>query len=233
MKPVRIIRHQDWIEAGHLTNTLERRGIPYEVVALDEGRTVPQETGDVSALAFLGCTHSLTEDADWMRDEIALIRKAADAGLPILGHCFGSQLISAAFGGEIVPMSQKEIGWHRVKIADSEAARSWCGDTEDPEILIWHHDAFTLPEGADPLYSTDFCPDQAFAIGDRIVGTVAHVEATPQLLKTWLQVYGDDIDQISETVQSADDIRADLEGRCARMHVLTDRLYDKWIGTFM
>ncbi|MFD0987924.1 type 1 glutamine amidotransferase [Methyloligella solikamskensis] len=232
MKPVRIIRHQDWVEAGHLTDTLERRGIPYEVVALDEGRPVPQQTDDVSALAFLGCTNSLTEDADWMRDEIALIRKAAEADVPILGHCFGSQLISAAFGGKIEPMSQKEIGWHRVSLADSDAARAWFGDLEDPEILIWHHDAFTLPEGADSLYSTDFCPDQAFAIGDTIVGTVAHVEATPQLLKTWLQVYGDDIDEISDTVQSADEIRKDIEGRCARMHALTDRLYDKWIATF-
>ncbi len=232
MKPIRIIRHQDWVPAGHLTDTLERRGLPYEVVALDEGRDVPQEIDDISALAFLGCSHSLTEDADWMRDEIKLIRKAADAGLPILGHCFGSQLISVAFGGSVAPMSQKEIGWHRIEMADTDAAKKWCGDVTDPEILIWHHDAFTLPDGAEPLYSTNFCPDQAFSIGDNIVATVAHVEVTPPMLQRWLDVYGDDIDEISETVQGPDEIRRDIEGRCARMHKLTDHMYDKWIATF-
>ncbi|HEX2237761.1 MAG TPA: hypothetical protein VHJ19_05260 [Gammaproteobacteria bacterium] len=36
MKPIRIFRHEEWIKAGHLTDTLARRGVPYELIAIDD-----------------------------------------------------------------------------------------------------------------------------------------------------------------------------------------------------
>ena len=96
------------------------------------------------------------------------------------------------------------------------------------EILIWHHDAFSLPPGAAPLYSSAFCPEPAYAIGNA-VATVAHPEVTPAMLEEWLRIYGYDIVPCA-SVQPVEHIRLRLPERCLAMHrIFTDRLYDAWL----
>lgn len=230
MKPIRIFRHEDWIKAGHLTDTLERRDIPYELVAIYEGMSVPDRVDDVSGLAFLGGTMSVNDPLPWIDDELRLIRRSAERRLPVLGHCLGSQLISKALGGVVQPMPAKEIGWHGVTLLDNPATREWLSDVPRTlDILVWHHDAFTLPEGATPLYSSRFCPDQAFVI-DNMVATVAHVEVTSSLLEEWLDIYGYDLDPVSDSVQSVEEVGRNLEERIPAMQQLTNAIYDWWLG---
>ena len=229
MKPVRIFRHEHWIKAGYLTETLERRGIPYELVAIDQGTPVPHSIDDVSGLAFLGGTMSVNDPFPWIEDELRLIRQAAEHKLPVLGHCFGSQLISKALGGTVSPMPVKEIGWHTIELVDNAVTREWFDELpQRMKVLIWHHDAFTLPDGATPLYTSRFCPDQAFAL-DNMIATVAHIEVTETLLQEWLEIYGHDLAPISESVQSAEEVGCDLDKRVPTMQRLTDRLYDGWL----
>jgi GMP synthase-like glutamine amidotransferase len=230
MKPIRIFRHEDWIEAGHLTDTLSRRGIPYQLVAIDQDEPVPQTVDDVAGLAFLGGTMSVNDPLPWIDDELRLIRHAKKKRLPVLGHCFGSQLISKALGGVVQPMAAKEIGWHTVTLLDNAATRNWlAGVPRTLDILIWHHDAFTLPAGATPLYRSRFCPNQAFVI-DNMIATVAHVEVTGALLRKWLTIYGYDLEPVSDRVQSVEEVDRDLEARVASMQRLTNALYDEWLS---
>jgi GMP synthase-like glutamine amidotransferase len=230
MKPIRIFRHEDWIKAGHLTDTLARRGVPYELVAIDEGMSVPDSVDDVSGLAFLGGTMSVNDPLPWIDDELRLIRRARDKRLPVLGHCLGSQLISKALGGVVRPMTAKEIGWHKVTLLDNPVTREWLHEVPSTlDVLIWHHDAFTLPEGATPLYSSQFCPNQAFVI-DNMIATVAHVEVTSGLLREWLEIYGYDLDPISDSVQPIAEVKRDLEQRVPAMQRLTNALYDGWLA---
>jgi GMP synthase-like glutamine amidotransferase len=230
VKPIRIFRHEDWIKPGRLAEYLSARKVPWEIVKIDQGEKVPLSTGEVSGLAFLGGTMSANDGYDWLAAELELIRMAADEGVPMLGHCLGSQLIAKALGGTVAPMPQKEIGWHEVRKADNPVARDWLGAVPDRlDIFIWHHDAFTLPPGAAPLYSSAHCPVQAFAVGNT-VATVAHVEVTAPMMEEWLAIFGYDIEPVSESVQPIDKIRENLAERCATMHRLfTDRLYDAWL----
>lgn len=230
MKPIHIIRHEDWIKAGHLTDTLDKRGIPHTLTAIDQKDPVPQSVDSMSGLALLGCTYSVNDGYTWADEEVTLIRRALDADIPVLGHCFGSQLISKALGGDVYTMSAKEIGWHPVNRIRSPEADKWLRDAPDQfEILIWHHDAFTIPAGATPLYQSSFCPDQAFVYGDN-VATVAHLEVTVKLLEDWLEIYGYDLQPVSETVQSPETVRSNIDQRVRQMHGITDRLYDKWLA---
>lgn len=230
MKPIRIFRHEDWISPGRVAEYLDARGIPWELVAIDQGEAVPQRVDDVSGLVFLGGTMSVNDGHPWLAEEMRLIRTAAARDLPMLGHCMGSQLIASALGGTVAPMSAKEIGWFEVRQLDNPVAREWLREVpERVEILIWHHEAFTLPPGAVPLYSTDHCPEQAYAIGNT-VATVAHPEVTGPLLEDWLRIYGYDVEPVSATVQGVERIRERLPERCAAMHrAFTDRLYDAWL----
>jgi GMP synthase-like glutamine amidotransferase len=185
----------------------------------------------VAGLVFLGGTMSVNDGHLWLADEIRLIRSAAAQDLPMLGHCLGSQLIAKALGGTVAPMSAKEIGWHPVHRADNPVARDWLEAVpESVELLIWHHEAFTLPPGASPLLSGEHCAEQAYAIGNT-VATVAHPEVTGRMLEDWLRIYGHDIEPLSPSVQGIGRIRERLGERCAAMHrTFTDRLYDSWIA---
>jgi hypothetical protein len=134
-------------------------------------------------------------------------------------------------GGTVAPMPAKEIGWYQVTRSKRAEAEAWLSDLPDQfEILIWHHDAFTLPPGAVPLYSSQFCPDQAFALGNTLA-TVSHIEVTAPLLREWIDIYGDDIEPVSPSVQEKEKILDRLDQRVQDMHaVVTDRLYDRWLS---
>ena len=231
MKPIRIFRHQGWVGAGRIIETLTVMELPFEIVAIDQGDLVPAMVDDVSALVFLGGTMSVNDPLPWIEDELSLIREGQGRGVPMLGHCLGSQLISKALGGRVAPMPAKEIGWHTVTRSQNPVADAWlAGMPEQFEILVWHHDAFTLQPGAFPLYSSPFCADQAFVV-DNTLATVAHIEVTAPLLREWLKIYGYDLQPVSESVQKAEQITQHLDERVRRMHAtLTDRLYARWLS---
>lgn len=231
MRPIRIFRHEDWVGAGRVTDTLALLGLPFEFVAIDQGDRVPLSVDDVSALVFLGGTMSVNDPLPWIDEEMSVIRAGQARGVPMLGHCLGSQLISKALGGVVRPMPAKEIGWHTVTRSKNPVADVWlAGIPEQFEILIWHHDAFTLPTGASSLYSSRFCRDQAFVLGNTLA-TVAHIEVTGPLLREWLEIYGYDIQPVSESVQNLEQITHCLDERVQRMHAtLTDCLYLRWLS---
>jgi len=230
MKPIRIFQHQHWVGPGRIVERLRHGNLPFEIISIDNGDRVPATVDDVSAMVFLGGTMSVNDPLPWIEDEFALIREGQRRGIPILGHCLGSQLISKAMGGSVSPMPAKEIGWHRVTRNRSAEVDGWLAGAPDQfEILIWHHDAFTLPPGAIPLYSSAFCLDQAFVLGNTLA-TVAHIEVTAPLLREWLEIYGDDVRPISASVQSIEQILHRVDDRVQQMHAtVTDRLYERWL----
>ena len=229
MKPIRIFRHEDWINPGRLGEYLDAHHIPWTLVRVDQGDSIPKRLDDISALVFLGGTMSVNDDYPWLAEEMALIRRAAARDVPMLGHCMGSQLIARALGGVVEPMKAKEIGWYEVRKLDNPTARQWLGAMPERfEILIWHHDAFSLPPGAAPLYSSAYCPEQAYAVGNT-VATVAHPEVTIAMLEEWLRIYGYDIVPCA-SVQPIEQLRERMPERCSAMHrIFTDRLYDAWL----
>ena len=229
MKEIWIFQHEDWIGAGYLGEILKFHDIPHRYFSIEGGDCVPEQlNNDVAALVFLGGTMSVNDGLPWMEKELSLIRQADESNRPVLGHCLGSQLISRALGGHITKMPSKEIGWHRVVRENNVVAKKWFSGIKDKQtILIWHHDAFSVPPGASSLYQSDHCNCQAFAKGN-ILGTVAHIELNVETMKSWLQIYGHDIQPISQSVQQIEEISENLQGKMRVMHTLTNAFYRRW-----
>ncbi len=231
MKKILIFRHESWVGAAYFTDLLTELGIAFELIRIDQNEIIPQHLADdVAGLVFLGGTMSVNDSLPWIEQSLNLIQLAQQKKFPVLGHCLGSQLISKALGGTVSPMPNKEIGWHSIRFADNDTARQWRGHLPDGmKIMIWHHEEFSIPRGAEPLYATQHCHNQAFAI-DNMVATVAHVELSEQLLNEWLDAYGDDIEPNDGSVQAIAEIKCNIKDKMAEMHTLSDSFYIKWLA---
>ena len=119
----------------------------------------------------------------WIRDEIDFLRRGHEAGVPILGICFGGQALAAALGGAVIPSSRPEVGWSPVTTSRPDLV-------EVGPWFQWHGDRWVLPEGVDPIASTEIS-DQAFVVG-RSLGVQFHPELTPSMLDGWLGNGGDE-----------------------------------------
>jgi GMP synthase (glutamine-hydrolysing) len=121
----------------------------------------------------------------WVRHELAIIEARLGADKPVLGICLGAQMIARAAGARVYPVAT-EIGFGPITL--SEAGRHSCLAPfgEEPLSLHWHGDSFDLPEGADHLASTQATPNQAFALGPKVLGVQFHPEFGLGPIEPWL-----------------------------------------------
>ena len=122
MKPVAVFRHATTEGPGYFATYLARHDVPWRVLKVDEGEAVPGNPREFSGLVFMGGPMSVNDDLPWLVPAQQLIRSAVDAGIPVLGHCLGGQLIAKALGGVVTRNPVKEIGWGRVDIVRNAAA---------------------------------------------------------------------------------------------------------------
>ncbi len=229
MNPVAILRHSPGEGPGCLAAYLEDNRIDWTLLKVDAGAAAPDSAGEYSGLVFMGGPMSVNDGLPWIPATLRLIRTAVEAGVPVLGHCLGAQLMSKALGGAVGPNPQKEIGWGRVDIADSGQARDWFGATRSFLSFHWHGETYTLPPGAACIASSPHCSNQAFVV-ERHLGMQCHVEMTPEMIRAWCESGKEELVRCAcPTVQNAREIQAHLQPRVAALNAVAARLYDRWI----
>jgi GMP synthase-like glutamine amidotransferase len=156
---------------------LRERDIPYEVHHAWEAPPPPVEGRPF--LASLGSEHSAGPGGPpWAGHEIQTMRRAVQAGVPVLGLCFGGQALALALGGDLAQASEPEIGWLPVEPEDDSVPPGpWAQ---------FHYEVIHLPPGARELARTPAGP-AAFRAGPH-TGTQFHPEATPERMSTWIRM---------------------------------------------
>lgn len=152
-------------------------GFELEELRIDGSVEFPSaEAFDV--VVSLGSVESVTDPSvPWVEPEAAMLRQAVAAGVPVLGICFGGQLLAHVLGGEVRRLLEPEFGWRDI-------------DTDDAALvppgpwLLWHEDAFSVPPGARELARNDLC-SQAFVVGPHL-GVQFHPEATVEIVVGWV-----------------------------------------------
>ncbi|TMK61761.1 MAG: hypothetical protein E6G52_09670 [Actinobacteria bacterium] len=105
--------------------------------------------------------------------------------MPVLGLCFGGQMLARVLGGEVYRGSESEIGWLPVRTSDPDLV------PEGPWFQ-WHFDVITAPPDAKVLAETDL-GTQAFVSG-RSLGLQFHPEVTPEIMDEWVRAYRHELD---------------------------------------
>ena len=181
MMRVVVIRHHDVDTAGFIAEAFEARGASLDVHLFPDDGPLPG-SGGVDRIVVMGAVSSVNDPDPWIAEEVVWLRAADAAGVPVLGICFGAQLLCAALGGRVEAMPGKEVGWFTVESADEDAvpAGPW---------LEFHEDRCLLPAGATVLARNDAAV-QAFRIG-RHLAVQFHPEVDGSLLKRWLDAHTD------------------------------------------
>ncbi|WP_455208481.1 type 1 glutamine amidotransferase [Kaarinaea lacus] len=229
MKPIAIFRHLECEGPGYFADFLDQHQLPHTLIRIDQNDSVPSSINAFSALVFMGGPMSVNDDLEWIAQEISLIQQAANIDMPLLGHCLGGQLIAKALGGTITKNPVKEIGWHSVTKQPNPVSDDWLASLPDNfEVFHWHGETFSLPDGASTLLSSQYCTNQAFAVGNTLA-LQCHVEMTTPMVKQWVAEYADELSTPSESLQSGELILENLEKKIKPLKSIADKIYQRWI----
>lgn len=154
--------------------------VPAEKAHSPAGEVTFADPTNYDVIVPLGATWAVYDPSlldTWVGAEMTMMRDAADAGIALLGVCFGGQLLAQAFGGTVARAPRPEIGWCEIS-------------SERPDLVPggpwfqWHHDRWTVPPGATQIATTAHA-SQAFVLG-RTLALQFHPEVDAELLKIWL-----------------------------------------------
>jgi GMP synthase-like glutamine amidotransferase len=225
-----VIQHDHVSPPGPIGDRLEERlvdvvlhqVVPEDSFAAPGVTTIFPEVTTFDLVVPMGAPWS-AYDAElvgsWVGPESDLLREADRAGVPVLGICFGGQLLAQAHGGSVVASPQPEIGWVSV-------------ESDEPELVPrgpwfqWHYDRWELPPGATEI-ARNAAASQAFALR-RNLAVQFHPELTAGMLHGWLDnggeahvvAFGLDPDELREVT------RAEEPAARARAAALVDAFLD-------
>jgi GMP synthase-like glutamine amidotransferase len=175
------ITHAELGSAGYVGDELERQGYRLEPVLRDGGLEWPSSHG-ADLVLVLGSDWSVYAPSTSARvdGEVAAVREAHERGVPVLGICFGAQVLAAALGGVVQPAERLELGWH-------------CVDPAHPAIepgpwMQWHGDTFTIPAGVEVLARSAVGPQAIRA--QRSLAVQFHPEVDVEIVSSWVDADG-------------------------------------------
>lgn len=173
----------------------------------------PEHVDEVDVWLITGSRDSVYDDLPWIRLLEDFVRAVHAARHPLVGICFGHQLVAQALGGETRAADRGwGVGVHESRIVSS---RPWLpGGAEAFALLCSHKDQVTrLPDGAELLATSDFCPVGAFTVGHHLLCFQGHPEFTVPYARDLLEfrrellgeaVHGEGMASLARSVHSVD-----------------------------
>jgi GMP synthase (glutamine-hydrolysing) len=161
-----------------------------------EGEELPAPH-ETDGLVITGSAAMVSEAEPWSERTAVWLRDAVEAGVPILGICFGHQLLAHALGGVVGPNPRgREIGTVSLALTDSAATDPLLGGL--PVRIDVHathlESVLDLPPGAQLLASSDLDPHHAFRMPGRPVwGVQFHPEFSAEVTRGYIVAKRDDM----------------------------------------
>ncbi|MGI9643776.1 MAG: type 1 glutamine amidotransferase [Ilumatobacteraceae bacterium] len=156
------------------------RDQPVETVDFAAHRgDLPASVDDCDGWVLGGGRPSVYDELDWICDAEAFVRAAVAAERPVVGICFGHQLVASALGGTV---ERADVGWG-LGALEYNVTRPvpWFGGRR-MTLIASHRDQVTeLPDGAEVWASAEYCPAAGMTIGERTWTLQGHPEFTAEI----------------------------------------------------
>src|SRR5256712_12291200 len=199
-----VLQHIGCEPLGLIEPALKERGMEYRYVLPFAAEPIPKALSGWDGLIALGGPMSANdgEHPGFIADELRLLTKVLEAGMPALGICLGAQLIAKAAGAEVTAGEEKEIGWYPLTLTEEgKKDRLLAGLPDTFPVFQWHGETFDVPRGAVRLAGSERYSNQAFRLGEQVYGLQFHLETTAPMIIEWLDLYRDEHAKCGGTVQ--------------------------------
>lgn len=230
MLPILIVCHARCEPPGYLCTYFDKMRVPYKKIHIDEQALSAIKLDEISGLVLMGGPHSVNDANPWITEELKLIQLAVAKDMPLMGVCFGAQMISKALGGSVSEAPAMETGWHQILVDKSRLPEPLLQSLPDRfEVFQWHEDTFTNPEGAIPVFCGSNIENQGYLLGS-VLTMQFHLEMTEHMIQEWLARYNDCLPMHLMSVQSWPEITERLHDRLDNLHLIADKVYGWWLA---
>lgn len=174
------LQHVPFEDLGSIGPWLEAAGYQITLTKFYESTSLPNPE-NFDLLIIMGGPMSVNDEErfPWLRTEKQFIRHSIEAGKAVLGICLGAQLIANCLGEPVYPNRRKEIGWFPIE-GLTHNNPSLFAFPPSIDVFHWHGDTFDLPDNAVLLARSKACENQAFQLGQTVIGLQFHLETTPE-----------------------------------------------------
>ncbi|AMD02078.1 glutamine amidotransferase-related protein [Halomonas chromatireducens] len=183
---------------------------------------IPDDIDAVDAWLTTGSKHGVNDGLAWVDDLCGFVRRLWEAGKPLVGICFGHQLMAKALGGAVVKSPK---GWGvGMSFNRVETGTEWMAPWQPSlDLLVSHQDQVSeLPLQTRVLAGSDFCPFYLIQIGAHFLGVQGHPEFT--------KPYSRDLMALRAELVGEERVR---EGEASLSAPVDDTLMVRWILNFM
>ncbi|QSQ13658.1 glutamine amidotransferase [Myxococcus landrumensis] len=166
--------------------TIGLKGYRFDILPVHRNAPLPPDARAYDAVMMTGSPLSVTRLEPWMERVSDFMVDVAEKGTPVLGVCFGHQLLARAYGGEVArnPMG-RETGTVEVRLTDAGRGDALFDGVPDVfAAQATHEDIVTqVPGDARVLAGNDNTAAQALAFRAKVRGVQFHPEAAPEALR--------------------------------------------------
>ena len=228
MPSVLALRHIAYEDLDGFAPAFRKRGfkIAYRDAWFDDRPFDPLEP---DVLVVLGAPVGLYEADDYpfIEQELDAVRARIEHQRPVLGVCFGAQMLAAALGARVYKGSSFEFGWGPLSLTEAGRVSPVAHyDGLQRAAFHCHGDTFDLPRGATLLASTARYTNQAFSMGPHLAMQF-HGEVTERGLRRWYIGHAGRI----RTTLGLNELRRQTEREAPKLEKSLNRVICAWLDS--